>query len=194
MGVKGLLKELKRLLRRKNAYYEYKGETIAVDLFVRLHQLSLHNKEDVQAEVYENVVAAFMERAVQFVKENVSLFFVFDGDKMPGKESVNCDRNQRRAHALSWLNSAEADYDHSYYEVALAAAISITPRMKFETIKAIRRAGFAYINAPYETDAQIAHLVRAWLEIGMSHAISVPYCNSIQPGRNRVGKNGVRPR
>ena len=180
MGVKGLLKELKRLLRRKNAYYEYKGKAIAVDSFVWLHQLSLHCKEDVQAEVYENVVAAFMERAVQFVKENVSLFFVFDGDKMPGKESVNYDRNRRRPRALSFSNSAEADYDHSDYEAALAAAISITSRMKFETIKAKRRAGFTYVVAPYEADAQTVYLVRAWLPIAMSHAKSVPYCNSIQ--------------
>jgi len=160
MGVKGLLKELRGLLRRKNVYYGYRSKTLAVDSFVWLHQLSLHYAEEIQAEVYENVVAAFIERALVFVKENVSLLFVFDGGEMPGKVDTNYTRNQRRVHALSWINSAEAACDHEDYQASLEAAICITPKMKFETIKAIRQAGFAYIVAPYEADSQIAHLVR----------------------------------
>ena len=84
---------------------------------------------------------------------------MFDGKDIPGKAATKVNRMSRREKALSYLKSDEGNCDPKEYQAALKAALTITPQLVHETIKMLRRRGYAYTVAPFEAGSQLAEMV-----------------------------------
>ena len=159
MGVKGLLKELKKTEKMIRLYERMKGKVLGVDAFVWLHQVALHHAGEVVRGEYANLIAGVIGRGKRFTRAGVQLYIVFDGLKMPGKSLVNDNRQAARARKLAYTNNAETAVDTEEYQAALKAAITITPGVAWQAMMAFRKAGYATLRAPYEADAQLRYLV-----------------------------------
>ena len=88
-----------------------KGKQLGVDVFVWLHQVALHHAGEVVRGQFDNLILSVIGRAKRFTAAGVQLWIVFDGRKMPGKEGVNENRQQRRARALAYTNNTESAID-----------------------------------------------------------------------------------
>ena len=158
-----MLKELKKTEKVVRLYETMKGKQLGVDAFVWLHQVALHHAGEVVRGQFDNLILSVIGRAKRFTAAGVQLWIVFDGRKMPGKEGVNENRQQRRARALAYTNNTESAIDSKEYNAALRAAITITPTVAWKAMMALRAAEYATLRAPYEADVQLRFFVSTLL-------------------------------
>jgi hypothetical protein len=85
---------------------------------------------------------------------------VFDGDRLPAKSSEEAERRERRAARQAAGRAHLAAGNRSAAEAAFQSAIDITPAMAREVMDGLAAEGFDFLVAPFEADAQLAHLAR----------------------------------
>ena len=105
-------------------------------------------------------------RARMLRHHGIEPVMVFDGDALPAKRREEGERRRRRREALERGRRAEAAGDGRGATTHFAGATDVTPEMARELIVALKRENFEYVVAPYEADAQIAHLARTPKERG----------------------------
>lgn len=107
MGVKDLLKDLKRFSASTNAYQYCRGKRVGIDAFVWLHQLSYACAEDlVVNNSSESLCGLFRRRLLHCLTAGWSLMFVFEGRPLPGKCEVNSSRSAQRQEASRSVEAA----------------------------------------------------------------------------------------
>jgi exonuclease-1 len=163
MGFRDFLARLKSILKWRNFYTDFKGDTVGVDSFCWLHQIALRHREKLVAKgedySHKEVVNDFIELAERLIKEGLTPTFVFDGAPTPAKGGTDEKRQERRAKALTYIDNNQRKCHEKELRAAMAAAIKITPQIVWDTIVELRKKGFSIIKAPREADAQLVYMV-----------------------------------
>jgi exonuclease-1 len=84
--------------------------------------------------------------------------WVFDGTYMPAKKATESSRQSQRDACLERGLDLHAKGKRAAAAECFQKAVDVTPDMAHELIKALRAYKVDYIVAPYEADAQLAHL------------------------------------
>lgn len=168
MGIPGLLPFLEGAKRQAHVS-EFRGERVAVDGYVWLHRGARRCATELATGEETTAFTLFALEMVRMLRfHGVEPVLVFDGAyfpcKAPTEQHRHASRTARRSHAeyLRCSGASEQETADAFYK-----ALDITPEMAFALIRALREVGVCYYVAPYEADAQLAHLCLS----GAVHAV-----------------------
>ena len=110
----------------------------------------------------------------------MEIYLVFDGNYLPGKESVELSRNASRKECLNKGLQLSQSGDFLASRQYFARAVDVSPLMAAKLVRFLRqnRPQVKCIVAPYEADAQLAYLSREGhvdIIIG-EDSDTIPYC------------------
>lgn len=188
MGIKGLWPEVRPICRQSHLS-NFRGQRVAVDMYVWLHRGiigSVQLSSSADAEAFVESVESSSEgfgaegsvrlstKFLQFVVNRVELMlrfgvhpvFVFDGAPIPMKRDTEKERESRRAsrlaEALQILKSRSVSNPRARREAGelLEKGIDITTELAHAVIQVLQERRLECIVAPYEADAQLAYLCR----------------------------------
>ncbi|CAL6322040.1 unnamed protein product [Bathycoccus prasinos] len=193
MGIKGLPEQLKHYYR--DAHVEqFKGMRAAVDAYSWLHKgayscaLELHTGNHYW--VKQNRDAPYVNYCIHRAKMlkffGVEPVIVFDGDRLPAKASEEGTRRQRREEAKQKGRERLEQGNREGATFMFTQSLDISPRMALELIVALKREGIEFVVAPYEADAQIAHLARQSRENGGVDVVFTEDSDLVAYGCERV--------
>ena len=154
--MKDLIKHLGDGLQERNIYVDCRGQTVAIDGHVWLHEFARRHAVAWGDEDWVPIVDEVTQRAARMLRAGITTVFVFDGASAPAKEGTDGARAERRAVALEEVFRNQ-DGDDAPSEVP-HAAVTVTWDLVSASIDALRAKGFTYYVAPYEGDGQLAHL------------------------------------
>lgn len=150
----GLLTQLGPLCRQANIYVAARGDVVGVDACVWMHQLGYAYARDIMNNDYTTLGTALRQRAQAVIGKGLNIVLVFDGGRFPAKSPTDHARAERRQVQL-----AKVQYDGAAPDaLAKAAAQKLGWPATLACIDALRRAGVAYLVAPYEADSQLAYM------------------------------------
>lgn len=151
MGVAGLLKALADVQRRTHIS-EYRGLRVALDGYIFLHRGKFMGA---QALLSGKSTDAYLKPVLEIIKKlraaGAEPILVFDGGRLPAKQGTEDARRMKREQVL--LSPALL---HSARE--FGKAVDVTPEMAALCVREMRHLQVECIVAPYEADAQLAHL------------------------------------
>eukprot|EP00049_Salpingoeca_infusionum_P012356 m.225641 g.225641 ORF g.225641 m.225641 type:complete len:316 (-) comp15161_c0_seq16:1808-2755(-) len=158
MGIGGLL-QLLQPVTTEVCMKAYAGERVAVDSYCWLHR-------GVYGCAYELAIGKDTDMYVNYCMKrlqmlrffNVEPVVVLDGAPLPSKRGTEVERKQsRRANhelGLALLRAGKRSRAVEKFQ----KSIDITPEIAHKLVLACREQGFECIVAPFEADAQLAHL------------------------------------
>ncbi|KAI9101265.1 PIN domain-like protein [Phlyctochytrium arcticum] len=160
MGIQGLLPFLKDIHRPVHLR-NYSGQTLAVDTYVWLHRGAFSCALELCTGVKTTRYVNYCMRQVQLLLDHgVKPLMVFDGGCLPMKTGTEEQRKKKREEGMKKGNQYLRSGDKTKAMEVFQGCVDVTPRMAYELIKELRKAGVEYIVAPYEADAQITYLVK----------------------------------
>ncbi|CAL6316050.1 unnamed protein product [Bathycoccus prasinos] len=193
MGIKGLPEQLKHYYRDAQVE-QFKGMRAAVDAYSWLHKgayscaLELHTGNHYW--VKQNRDAPYVNYCIHRAKMlkffGVEPVIVFDGDRLPAKASEEGTRRQRREEAKQKGRERLEQGNREGATFMFTQSLDISPRMALELIVALKREGIEFVVAPYEADAQIAHLARQSRENGGVDVVFTEDSDLVAYGCERV--------
>ena len=152
--MKDLIKHLDGGLQERNIFVDCRGQTVAIDGHVWLHEFARRHAVAWGREDWVPIVDAVTQRAAHLLRAGIRTVFVFDGAPAPAKKATHDARTERRAKALeNFFRNQDGDGPEVPH-----AAVSVTWDLVSASIDALRAKGFTYYVAPYEGDGQLAHL------------------------------------
>ena len=155
--MKGLIKHLEGGLQKRNIYEDCRGQTVAIDTHVWLHEIGRRHVDAWRRGQWVPIVDEVTQRAAHLLKRGIATVFVFDGAPVPAKQATHDARAKHRAKAVESFYGDE-DCDGPKGGRARPPALSVTWDLVSASIDALRAKGFTYYVAPYEGDGQLAHL------------------------------------
>lgn len=158
MGIQGLLPVLGSITKDVHLR-DFAGEHVAVDGYVWLHRGSFACSWDLCVGKRTNAYVGYcVSRVKQLLEYDITPIVVFDGRRLPVKDGTEkeraCNRERSRAAGMQLLRAG----NRTAALEAFQKAVDVTPQMAFEFILELRKMGVEYVVAPYEADAQLAHL------------------------------------
>ncbi|KAG6551633.1 hypothetical protein Mapa_006712 [Marchantia paleacea] len=164
MGIQGLLQALKPYCEAVHVS-KYCGQRVGIDAYSWLHKgayaCSMELQQD-DARSKRRKVPAYVHycmHRIRMLKYNhVTPVVVFDGGRLPLKALTEQDRRRRRETNLENAQRKQADGDMLGAQELFQRSVEITPAMAHELIEVLRGEGVEFVVAPYEADAQLAHL------------------------------------
>eukprot|EP00756_Hemistasia_phaeocysticola_P005590 Hpha_TRINITY_DN13408_c0_g2::TRINITY_DN13408_c0_g2_i1::g.130970::m.130970/K10746/EXO1; exonuclease 1 len=167
MGIQGLLPALKPVTERTNVD-RFAGKKVGVDAYTWVHKACHFSAYELSLGIPTGrYLSQILSRARMLRDKGVEPLFVFDG-KDPGlKGGTNQRRLESRQHALARGRELLAQGEHSRARDYYARALDVTPELALSVLRALRAANFDCMVAPYEADAQLAHLAKS----GAVHAV-----------------------
>ena len=194
MGIPQLLRCLAPLTRPEHVSI-YARKTVAVDASCWLHRASYNCATELALNQPTDKYLRFLRSLVRTLLSNeVRPLLVFDGAALPAKQATSLKRQQRRN--MSYALGMEF-YQNNMLERAneqFQRSVHVTGAMTaaFQTL--LRSLNVPFIVAPYEADAQIAHLFAHRVVDGVISEDSdlIPYgCNKIFIKMDKNG-NGLQ--
>lgn len=182
-------------LTNNNETREYnKGMRAAVDAYSWLHKgayscaLELHTGNHYWLKQNRDApyVNYCMHRAKMLKFFGVEPVIVFDGDRLPAKASEEGTRRQRREEAKQKGRERLEQGNREGATFMFTQSLDISPRMALELIVALKREGIEFVVAPYEADAQIAHLAKQSRENGGVDVVFTEDSDLVAYGCERV--------
>ncbi|KAI8376893.1 PIN domain-like protein [Blakeslea trispora] len=160
MSISGLLNLLKPVTEKMHIK-EYAGQTVAIDGHVLLHRGTFGAASKLANNQPTNSY-------VQYFMLYISLFFyfgviplvVFDGLALPLKQTTNNDRGSKRDAKLAEGMRYQFQGDHQKAQKCFQQSVSISEDMIRAIILELQKRKVQVIVAPYESDAQLAHLLK----------------------------------
>ncbi|KAI3363361.1 hypothetical protein L3Q82_011570, partial [Scortum barcoo] len=163
MGISGLLQFIKDAAEPINVK-KYKGQTVAVDTYCWLHKGAFSCAEKLaKGEPTDQYVWYCMRFVDMLLALSITPILVFDGRNLPSKQEVEKARRERREANLQKGRQLLREGKVSEARECFTRCVNITPAMAHKLIKAARARGVDCIVAPYEADAQLAHLTKSGL-------------------------------
>ncbi len=184
MGVSGLLPLVKGATTNSHIQ-DYRGQRVAVDGYAWLHKaVFVCATELAKGQSCPRWITFLLSMVDMLLHHGISVTMVFDGAELPAKRGTESARALKRqvafdkAQALEKLGKASEAYQ--FY----CQSVDVSPRMAAEFIQVLRakRPQVDVLVAPYEADAQLAHLSRNNLVDAVISEDSdcIPYgCHSI---------------
>lgn len=181
------------------------GRRMGVDGYVWLHRGSRScGMEMVRGMHCDGFVKFCMARVNELIHAGVVPIVVLDGARLPAKECTEVDRQRKRAERRGEAKALlQAGEQHKAVE-KYNGAVNIEPEHAYQFILALRKAGVEYMVAPYEADAQLAHLARTgYVDVVRApplHGLRPPPCRcppprptlALLPPRRRVRPGALR--
>ena len=160
MGIKGLWKEVQPVCRPAHIS-QFRGQRVGVDAYCWLHRAVLASTVPLSTDRPDDkFIALFVSRVELLQRYGVTPVVIFDGASMPMKAATDESRHQRREAArqdgLRLLQQGHAE--EAYKQ--LGKAIDVTTEIAYAVLLALKDRDVECIVAPYEADAQLAHLCR----------------------------------
>jgi len=158
MGIQGLLPVLKSIIQHTHLR-ELRGLRTCVDGYSWLHKGSVACATELcMGEDSDLYVSYFISLVDQLLENGVIPHIVFDGNRLPSKNVTEVDRECKRT-----LSKREGERlfkagKHEEAASVFSKAVDVTPEMAFKVILALRKKNVMVTVAPYEADAQMAHL------------------------------------
>ncbi|XP_053730995.1 exonuclease 1 isoform X1 [Synchiropus splendidus] len=163
MGISGLLQFIKDAGEPVNVK-KYKGQAVAVDTYCWLHKGAFSCADKLaKGEPTDQYVWYCMKFVDMLLNFGVKPILVFDGRNLPSKREVEKSRRERREANLQKGRQLLREGKLSEARECFTRCVNITPDMAHNLIKAARARGVDCIVAPYEADAQLAHLTKTGL-------------------------------
>eukprot|EP00494_Astrolonche_serrata_P024352 UN24610 len=160
MGIQNLLPQLAGITNDVHIS-KYKGKTVAIDGYVWLHRGVFSCAKDICLEKRTTrYINYFMHRIKMLLYHKVSPYVVFDGGLLPSKMGKEDERAERRAKNLKAGQEFTRQGIHHKAMKCFAKAVDVTPTMAYQVIKKLKELNVKYVVAPYEADAQLAHLYK----------------------------------
>ena len=100
----------------------------------------------------------FLEMLDELEKHKIAPLVVLDGACLAAKEGCDAQRRESRNRNRLLAEEACEAGDLAASESFFKRAVSITPQMVSQLLKALRRRKVDFLVAPYEADAQLAFL------------------------------------
>lgn len=158
MGIEGLLPVLKDIQVPVDLSL-LSGESVAVDAYVWLHKGAFSCAFELATGKPTLKYVDYCMRKVNQLKQNsIWPIIVFDGGKLPMKNSTEAERHQNRTDRMRKGKEMLERGDFANALKHFQTSIDITPEMAYEWIKVLKKEGVEYVVAPYEADAQLAYL------------------------------------
>ncbi|CAM6091433.1 unnamed protein product [Calypogeia fissa] len=173
MGIQGLLQALKPYVEPVHVS-KYSGQRVGIDAYSWLHKgaygCSWQQLREVDTkqggEKLPPYVMYCMHRIRMLLYNKITPVVVFDGGRLPLKALTEQNRRRGRDDNLQKAERKLAEGDLLSAQDHFQKAIEITPAMAHELIKVLREERIEYVVAPYEADAQLAHLSTLAPEVG----------------------------
>lgn len=131
MGIKGLLINTKSIGKKKNIS-DYKNKTVGVDGYAWLHK-ALFNCS-IEVAINKNIKGLydfFILKIDYFLKFNIKVVLVFDGDDLPLKNNTNLEREKNRKINLEKGMKFYKEKDFNNAKKSFGAAVDINPDMVY---------------------------------------------------------------
>lgn len=169
MGVKDLLKFMKPYIEPVHIK-KYNGKRVGIDAYSWLHKGAYSCSMEIclnsNSEKKLRYLDYFMHRINLLRHYKITPVVVFDGGNIPCKAGTEQDRYRKRKAnrelAMEKLKEGNANAATEFFQ----RAISITPLMAHQLIQILRSENIEFLVAPYEADAQLAHLASLEAERG----------------------------
>ena len=160
MGISGLLALLAPITQDVHLS-AYAGQRIAVDAYVWLHKGAYTCAIDLALNRPTTAYINFCMKRIALLRSfNITPVMVFDGANLEAKRSQESSRAKTREdgrmRGQALLKAGKRDLAFEQFQ----KAIDITPTMAHALIVECRKHNIECIVAPYEADAQLAHLAR----------------------------------
>ena len=94
-----LIKNIRPGLQRRNIYEDCRGQTVAIDGHVWLHEFGRHVDAWRRGQ-WVPIVDEVTERAAHLLRAGIRTVFVFDGAPVPAKQATHDARAKHRAKAV----------------------------------------------------------------------------------------------
>ncbi|KAL9647878.1 hypothetical protein ABK040_008151 [Willaertia magna] len=160
MGIQGLLPCVKHLCKKRHIQ-EFQNTKVAVDGYVWLHRGAYGcSAELCQNKPTDKYIKYCMHMVNLLVHYKVIPVVVFDGARLPSKSGEESERRTKRKEALEQAQIYLQNRDYDKANECYKKAVDITPLMAHELILELKKNNIEYVVAPYEADAQLAHLAR----------------------------------
>jgi len=127
-----------------------------------------------------------MHRAKMLKFFGIEPVIVFDGDRLPMKNGEEQQRRQRRAEANKKGMERLQQGNREGATFMFTQSLDISPTMALELIVALKRENVEFVVAPYEADAQIAHLARLGRDKGGVDVVFTEDSDLVAYGCERV--------
>ncbi|EEP81330.1 predicted protein [Uncinocarpus reesii 1704] len=155
IGLHSFLKSIQKPCNIK----KFKGQTLGVDAYGWLHRGSIAFALDLALDRQTTKYINFaMHRVRMLLYYGVTPYLVFDGGRLPSKDSTEearaARREESRALGLEHYRTGRA----AQAQQELQKAIDVTPYMARVLIEELKKLNIQYIVAPYEADAQLVYL------------------------------------
>ncbi|XP_071454055.1 exonuclease 1 [Hetaerina americana] len=182
MGITGLIPFLEKASTPVNLR-QYKGQTLAVDVYCWLHRGIFSCAEKIaKGEKCDAYVTYCLKYVNMLISHDIKPILVFDGRYLPAKAATEKKRRQSReqnrtkaAELLRQGRTAEA-------RRCLRNSVDVGPEMAVAVARACRSVGADCIIAPFEADAELAYLNRS----GIATAVVTEDSDLILFGCSRV--------
>ncbi|KAI8356106.1 PIN domain-like protein [Choanephora cucurbitarum] len=160
MGISGLLHLLKPITQKIHIK-QYAGQTVAIDGHVLLHRGAFGAASKIaNNQSTDSYIQYFMFYIGLFRHFGVTPLVVFDGLPLPLKQITNNDRRTKRDAKLAEGMRYQFQGDHTKAQKCFQQSISISEDMIRSVILELQKQKVEVIVAPYESDAQLAHLLK----------------------------------
>ncbi|EFC48360.1 predicted protein [Naegleria gruberi] len=160
MGIQGLLPLFKNHCK-KGHVSELKGQKVAIDAYVWLHRGAYSCSAELCQNKPTDKYLGYCMHMVNMLKHNkVIPVLVFDGARLPSKADTESDRRSRRKEALEQAQIHLQNHRYEQANECFRKAVDIKPSMAYQLISQCKKEGVEIVVAPYEADAQLAHLAR----------------------------------
>ena len=159
MGIPKLLKILSDVTTRKSLS-TYRGKRAGVDGYTWLHR-SLYCIGDgiIQNPIdISRCINFFIKKLQLLLKNQITPIIIFDGDKLPMKNTEEDKRETRRNYFLKASEDLLKLNNKAGAIIKKIESFDVTPEFTFEFIKVLNIYKIEYYVAPYEADAQLAYL------------------------------------
>jgi len=163
MGVKDLLLQLSSITRKTNVS-AFSGKRVAIDVSCWLHRGSAScARELVRGETVTTKHVTFVLNMIDMlIRAGIKaedIVLVFDGQRtLESKRETNAKRDERRAKAKALALMHEGSGNMTLANKFYQQAVAVTDEMVRQVQDALRSKKISFITAPYEADAQLAHL------------------------------------
>ncbi|CAD8179648.1 unnamed protein product [Paramecium octaurelia] len=158
MGIENLLNFLKPALVERCITF-YRGKTAAIDAMSWLYRGCYSCAHELNQDIKTNDYLYYVQKMLIMLKEyEITPILIFDGRNLRAKEKTEQMRKQIKQQNLlkakELQESGNTDEAKKYFQRCL----KIRKQMMYTTFDVLRELEVQYIIAPYEADAQIAHM------------------------------------
>ncbi|KAF9623449.1 hypothetical protein IFM89_003033 [Coptis chinensis] len=169
MGIQNLLRFMKPFIQPVHIK-KYGGKRVGIDAYSWLHKgaysCSLELCVDSKSEKKLQYLRYFMHRLNLLRHHKIIPVVVFDGGNIPCKADTEVDRRRKRESNLALAREQLKQGNVNAATELFQRAVSITPSMAHQLIQILRSENIEFVVAPYEADAQLAHLSNLEAEQG----------------------------